>query len=223
MSRGASPSRRSSRAQILGRDVATVMCMAMTVRFALVVTAVSMRPAPWRVLVPRLMKLSGAQEIFGRKRLARLAPCDRLSRQKQGFREMLTHEVEIVDYDEHRAALSVPTLYQRDQVSHRPGVDRVERFVEQDQVGVLHQHPCEQGALQLAARQRIDRTLLETFQTNSRKCLGDRFAILRLEAAEQSAPRPKPERDQIDHASGKGAVELRLLRQIGQPRPGRDL
>ena len=65
----------------------------------------------------------------------------------------------------------MPALDQRDQVADGLGVDRVERLVEQDDLGVLHQHAREQRALQLAARQRVDRPLLETFEADRRQRL----------------------------------------------------
>ena len=60
----------------------------------------------------------------------------------------------------------MPALDQRDQVDHRLGVDGVEGFVEQDDVGVLHQHAGKQRALQLAARQRVDAALLEALEAD---------------------------------------------------------
>ena len=128
---------------------------------------------------------------------------------------MLAHELEVVDDDHNRPVLAVPALDQRHEVGEGPRIDRIERFVEQDDLGVLDQHPREQRPLQLAARQRIDRARLETFQPYRHQRLLHRLPVLGGVAAEQPAPRPQPHRDEVDDASGKAAVEFRLLRQIG--------
>ena len=135
--------------------------------------------------------------------------------------KMLAHQVEVVDDDHDGAALAVPALDQRDQVDDGLGVHRVERLVEQDDLGVLHQHPREQRPLQLAARQRVDRPLLEPFEADRRQRLRDRSAVFVGEAAEQSALRPDAERNEVDDACREGTVEFGLLRQIGDARIAR--
>ena len=89
-----------------------------------------------------------------------------LARQQQRLGKMLAHQIEVVHDDHHRAPLAMPALDQRDQVGDGPGVDGVERLVEQDQLRVLHQHAGKQRALQLAARQRVDRARFEAFEAD---------------------------------------------------------
>ena len=84
---------------------------------------------------------------------------------------MCAHQFEIMGDDHHRAAFAVPALDQLDQVADGLGVDRIERLVEQDQVGILHQHAGEQGTLELAARQRVDGAFFETFEADRHQSL----------------------------------------------------
>ena len=171
--------------------------------------------APGRVVVPGLVEAARPQQILRPQRLDRLAPGDRPAGEQQRLRKMLAHQIEVVDDDHDRAAFAMPALDQRDQVATRLGVDRIERLVEQDQLGVLHQHARKQRALQLAARQRVDRPLLEAVEADRRQRLRYRRAVLVGEASEQPALRPQAERNQIDDARRKGAVDFGLLRQIG--------
>ena len=176
--------------------------------------------APGRVLFPGLVEAAGAQQVFRLQRFPGLAPCDRLARQQQRFGEILAHQVQIMDHHHDGAFLAMPALDQRDQVADRLGVDGVERLVEQDEVGVLQQHAGKQRALQLAARQRVDRTLFEAAEADRHQRLADVIAIFLGVAAEQAASWPQAKRDQIDDAGGKGAVEFRLLRQVGGTHAG---
>ena len=138
--------------------VIVMMAVIMVVVGMAVIMAVTLGLAPRRIVVPRLVETPGAQAGFpAAASRARRPPGHRAARQKQRFGKMLAHKVEIVDDDHHRALLAVPALDQRDQVGDRPGVDRVERLVEQDEVGILHQHARKQRALQLPAGKRVDR------------------------------------------------------------------
>ena len=179
-----------------------------------------LRLAPGRVVVPGLVEAARPEQVFRLQRLCRRPPGDRITRQQQRLGKMLAHQIEVVDDDHHRPLLAVPALDQRNEVGDRPRIDRVERLVEQDDLGVLHQHARKQRALQLAARQRVDRARLEPFQADRHQCTRHRRPVLRRVAAEQSALRPQAHRDEVDHPRRKAAVELRLLRQIGDLAPG---
>ena len=143
--------------------------------------------------------------------------------EQQRLGEMPSHQLEVVRDDDDRAAFAVPALDQRHQVADGLGVDGVERLVEQDQLGVLHQHARKQRPLQLAARQRVDRPLLETGEADGRRApRRHRRAVGRREAAEQAAPRPQAEAPRGPTTrAGKLRSSLRLLRQVGERRARR--
>lgn len=151
-----------------------------------------------------------------------LAPCHRTAGQEQGFAKVLPHDIEIVDDHHDRALFSVPALDEVDQVGDGSCVDGVEGLIEQDEIRILHQYPREQRPLQLAARQRVDRPLLEALHPDGRKRFCDRFTVLGAIAAEKTAPRPQAKRDQIDDAGRKRPVQFRQLRQIGDLHALRD-
>ena len=75
----------------------------------------------------------------------------------------------------------------RDEIGDGLGVDGAERLIEQDERGVLQQQAREQHALELAARQRADRTMPEVLQADSGERAAD--ALLRARA---SSPRQAP-------------------------------
>ena len=114
----------------------------------------------------------------------------------------------------------MPALDQRDQVADGLGVDGVKWLVEQDQVGILHQHAGEQGALQLAPGKRVERALFKAFEPDGHQRLADGGAVLRRKPAKQPASWPQAERDQVNHPRRKAAVEFRLLWQIGDAHAG---
>ena len=120
-----------------------------------------------------------------------------------------------MDDDEDGTAFAVPALDQQYEVRDRPAVDGVERLVEQDEIGVLHQHAGKQRPLQLAARQRVQRAVLESRKADRLQRTAHRPTVVRRVPAEQPAPRPQAERNQVDDAGGEGAVEFGLLRQVG--------
>lgn len=68
----------------------------------------------------------------------------------QRLREVVAPEVKVVDHHHHGPPFALPALDQPDENPDRPGVDGIEGFVEQDQVGLLQQNAGEERTLQLA-------------------------------------------------------------------------
>ena len=128
---------------------------------------------------------------------------------------MLAHQLHVVQHGDHRAPLAVPALHHAQQVGAGARVDAVEGLVEQDELRVLQQQSREQHALELAHRELADAAPLETRQADR----GERLARLGdergVDGAEGAAPRPVTERDEIEHAEREAAVDVRLLRQVG--------
>ena len=116
-----------------------------------VIVRLAFRFAPRRIVVPGFVEAPCAQKVLRLQSIDSVAPGHRTAGKKQRLREMLADQIEVVDHDHDRAAFAVPALDQRDQVDDGLGIHRVERLVEQDDLGILHQHACEQGPLQLAA------------------------------------------------------------------------
>lgn len=135
---------------------------------------------------------------------------------------MRPHQVEVMKDHDHRAAIAMPAQGQADQVADGLFVDGVEGLVEQDQIGILHQHPGEQGALQLPARERIERPGVETRQPDRAQGRSDRLPVCGAVAAQQAPLLPQAEGHEILHPRRKAAVEFRQLRQIGDSEARRD-
>src|SRR5262245_26922416 len=128
---------------------------------------------------------------------------------------MLAHEFKVMNDDHDRSVLAMPALDQAYEITHCLRVDRIEWFVEEDQVGILQKDPGKQCSLQLATRKRVDGALLEPLEPDAHQRCRYSLAVCGRVTPEKAALRPKTERDQIDHACRKGPVEFRLLRQIG--------
>src|SRR4029450_12557122 len=77
------------------------------------------------------------------------------------------------------------------------------------------QHPCEQHALHLSARERADRPVLETVEADGGDRAENLCACHLADAAEQAGVAPQAGADEIEHRDRKTAVDLRALRQIG--------
>jgi len=71
-----------------------------------------------------------------------------------------------VQYGNHRAGSPVPLLHTAHQGLCGFAVNRVEGFVQQEDVGILHQQASEQGALQLPVGERADHALFKTLQAD---------------------------------------------------------
>ena len=130
---------------------------------------------------------------------------------------MLASQLKIVEHDQHGTLLAVPTPDDADQVAHGTRVDGIKRLVEQDQPGVLQQHTCEERPLQLASRERIDAARLKAGKSHRCERHVDRLAVVPRDAPEHAAAAPEPERNEVAHAGRECAIDLRDLRQIGDP------
>lgn len=164
---------------------------------------VTIRFAPGRIVFPSFVEPAGAQHVFRAQRRRGCAPGHRAAGKKQRLREILPHQFEVVRYHHHRAVFTVPALDQGNQVANRLGVDGVEWFIKQDQVGILYQDTGEQSALQLATGKRVQCARFKALEADCHQCLAHGRAIFGGVPAEQSAARPKPKGDQVDDACGK--------------------
>ena len=154
-------------------------------------------------------------EIGGRQHFARLAPGHHLARDQQRHGEMRAHLLHVMQRGEHGASLAVPAQDQRDEIGDGLGVDGAERLIEQDERGILQQQAREQHALELAARQRADRTVPEVLQADGGERAGDLRVARGVEAAPGADLAPQPHRHAVEHRDGKAAVDVDLLRQVG--------
>lgn len=198
-----------------------IVMLAMRVVVGMIVTMVIGR-APWRGLVPCFVELAGAGKVLRGQNMGRLAPGNGTTRQKQGPREMLPDKFDIVNDGQDGTTFGLPAANQRHEIADGALVDGIERLVEEDQIGVLQDDARKQGALKLAAGQRIERTSGEIFQADGFQRPAEGFAIFRAMPAEQAAAGPKAEPDQIRDAGREGAIEFGLLRQISETRAGPD-
>ena len=171
------------------------------------------------MLVERLDQLPRLGEIGGRQHFARLAPGHHFAREQQSARENARAPARCRAA---RPARCVPRACQRRISAMRSaiglGIDGAERLVEQDERRVLQQQPREQHALELAARQRADRTLGEIDQPDRGQRAGDLVVAARIEAAPGADLAPQPHRHAVEHRDREAAVDLDLLRQIGDVR-----
>ncbi len=191
--------------------VVIMVCVIMLIR-AVVMTS---RFAPGRIVFPSFVEPAGAQHVFRAQCRRSCTPGHRAARKQQRLGEILAHQLEVVRNDHHRAIFAVPALDQSDQVTNGLGIDGVEGFIEQDQIGILHQNTGKQGALQLSAGKRVERAAFKSFEPNGHQRLAYGCTVLCRMSPEQAAAWPKTQRDQVDDARWKAAVELRLLRQVG--------
>src|SRR5215212_5291997 len=176
--------------------------------------------APWRMIVPCLVKPPRSEEIAGHQHLAGFSPCNRLPRQEQRLGKMISDQFEIVQNHEHRALFPVPALDQLDEIAQRARIDGIERLIEQDQIGVLQEHPCKQAALQLPSGERIERPPFESIEAHRRERIADLLAVLAVEPAEHAALRPKPQRNDVAYLRREMPIDFRMLRQICHPAAG---
>ena len=104
---------------------------------------------------------------------------------------------------------------QREQVVDGALVDRGEGLVEQHHRGVLQDQAREQGALQLAARERVDAAPLEAQQADRGQRLVAGAAVRGAVAPERAYLVPQAEHRQLLHRDREAAVDAAVLRQAG--------
>ena len=95
------------------------------------------------------------------------------------------------------------------------GIDGGKRLVQQDEIGVLQQQAGEQHALELADRQRVDRPALEARQADRFDGVLGIVDVDVLGRAKAAEARPAAEQHGVEHRDREGAVDLGLLRQVG--------
>lgn len=92
-------------------------------------------------------------------------------------------------------------------------VEMVDRFVHQDHVGILRQHHGDEGALALAAGQRVDLCFRLVFQPDGPQRLGKKRPVAFSRAACKTVSRITGELDQL--AKRHIVRAMAFLRQIG--------
>jgi hypothetical protein len=127
-----------------------------------------------------------------------------------------------VQHADHRALLVAPALDQRHQVGHGLGIDRGEWLIQQYEVGILQKQPGKQHTLELPDRQGIDRPALEAREPDRLDGVMGVVDVGRPGGAEAAETRPAPEQHGVEHRDREGAIDLGLLRQVGDA-PGRAL
>ena len=172
------------------------------------------------MLVPGLGHGAGAQQVVGRQHARRRTGIDQFARQQERVGEVAPYLVEIMQHHHHRALLGAPALDQHHQVGDGLGIDGGKRLVQQDEVGVLQKHAGEQHALELADRERVDRPALEARKPDRLDGVLCVVEVDRLGGAEAAEARPAAEQHRVEHGDREGAVDLGLLRQVGDA-PGR--
>src|SRR5262245_53700185 len=103
----------------------------------------------FRVLVPRLTKLPGFEQVLGGEDGLSFAPGNELAGQDQGPREVVADLVEVVQRRNDCAPLCMPLENQGDEIADRFRVNGSEWLIEQDDVGVLQQETCKEHSLEL--------------------------------------------------------------------------
>ena len=167
------------------------------------------------VLVPGLGHGAGAQQVLGRQHARGRAGIDQLARHQERVGEVAAHLVEIVQDRDHRALLGAPALDHDHEVVDGLGIDGGKRLVQQDEIGVLQQQAGEQHALELADRQRVDRPALEARQADRFDGVLGIVDVDVLGRAKAAEARPAAEQHGVEHRDREGAVDLGLLRQVG--------
>ena len=94
-------------------------------------------------------------------------------------------------------------------------IDGGEGLVEQDHRAVLQQGAGEERALELPGGEAADRALLEAVESDRLQGLARGRAHGRTDAAEDADPAPMAELDHVEHRDRKAAIDVGLLRQVG--------
>jgi hypothetical protein len=88
-------------------------------------------------------------QILRYQRLPRRPPSDALAGEQQGFREVSANLIEIVQHGGNGSPLSLPAHDQAKEILTRAPIDRRQGLIQQNQPGILHDHPGEKDALEL--------------------------------------------------------------------------
>ena len=128
---------------------------------------------------------------------------------------MRAHLLDVVQRGDHGAALIVPAPDEEDEVGDGLGIDGAERLVEQDEAAVLQQQAGEQHALELSAGERADRPVGEIENAERSEGIGDLALGGGIEAAPEADLAPQPHGGAVEHGDREAAVDVDLLREIG--------
>ena len=128
---------------------------------------------------------------------------------------MRPHLLDVVQRGDDGAPLLVPAFDQDDEVGYGLGVDRPERLVEQDKPRILQEETREQHALELTAGQGADHAIGKVEQAERGERPGHRPLALCVDAAPDADLAPQPHGNAVEHRHGEAAVDVDLLRQIG--------
>jgi hypothetical protein len=175
--------------------------------------------ANFGVFVPSLGELARFGEVLRGQHLLGRSPGHDLAGEQQRFREMLAHLIEIVERGNHGAAFAMPAADEAQEIVDRLGIDSTERLVEQDDGRVLQQQAREQHALELSARESANTAVAQVLQAER----GERFKDRKVAPAVQPAPSsdlvPETHGNGVEHRDGEAAVDVDLLRQVGDVAP----
>ena len=116
-------------------------------------------------VIPPFSHLSRLEEMLRAQHAGRLAPGNGLPGDHQGFGEVLSDLVEVMQHGDHRTSFAVPPHHHPQEVGRGLGIDCGEGFVEHDDRTVLQQHAGKQNALKLPCRQGGNRASTEAIET----------------------------------------------------------
>ncbi|MDT4850527.1 hypothetical protein FQZ97_846790 [compost metagenome] len=173
------------------------------------------------MIVKRLLHALRPRPVRLGQDLRRGPPGHQLARQQQGQREVRPHLRQVVQHHHHRLALPVPLVQQGEQVVGGAVVHRGERLIEQHHRRVLQDQAREQGALQLAARERVQAALFETGEANRGQRRVAQPPVFGGEAAQCAHAVPQAHGHHVAQGHREAAVELAVLRQPGDALAGR--
>src|SRR5262249_57938031 len=98
-------------------------------------------------------------------------------------------------------------------------IDRGEWLIEKDDTRFLEHEACEHHALQLPRREAADRSAPEPINAHRSERLAHAPTLVATNCAEDADIPPQSQRHRVGNAARKAAVDLGLLRQVGNCAP----
>ncbi len=130
---------------------------------------------------------------------------------------MGAHLLVIVKHRNNGPVLGVPADHYLEEIGYGPVIHGVEGLIEEDDGCVLEQQAGEKNPLELALREIADGPALKTLQSHR----GQGFPGLPPQfvphAGEHADALPEPQGHEVQNRYGETPVDLRLLRQVGDP------
>src|ERR1700732_2703440 len=105
--------------------------------------AVHSRGTPKATALPQTQRDAGARKIVSRKHKRGASPCDRRARQQKRRGEMQAYPVQVMQHRDDSLSFRLPTLQQTQKVVGRALIQGGKRLIEQNDVRVLQNQPCE--------------------------------------------------------------------------------